>query len=362
MINLIEYGFSEFYRSRAEEFDPHLLPARVTEVHRDLYKVICEFGEVNAVLAGSFYNKIEQSADFPAVGDFVMIDCNSQGNSIIKAVLERKSKFSRADYSGHNADYAKTVLEQVVAANFDYVFILSSLNHDLNLNRLQRYLSAAWQSGGLPVIVLTKTDLCENYSEQLRAVQKSAAGVHVIALSAHTAQGLGELEDYIKPGKTAVFLGSSGVGKSSLVNALAGEKIMPVKEIREDDSRGRHTTTHRQLITLHSGAMIIDTPGMRELGMFGGGEGLSEAYQDIEELFLQCKFSNCAHDREPGCAVKKAIANGTIPLERWEAYLKLRKEAKFTEDKAAFFSSKRAWQKAIAEHTKNLQKIGGKYE
>lgn len=252
----------------------------------------------------------------------------------------------------------KTILEQVVAANFDYVFIMCSLNHDFNVSRIQRYLAAAWQSGGVPVIILTKTDLCKDYSEKLEQVQKVFAAVEIIPVSAKTGDGLKDLSVYLGKGKTLVFLGSSGVGKSSLVNALAGSEVMKVNEIREEDSKGRHTTTHRQLIKLSDGTLIIDTPGMRELSLWDAGEGLGELFSDVEDLFSECKFSNCRHETEPGCAVKLAIEAGTLSSEHWQDYRKLKGEAKFTEDKASSLKSKRVLQKSIAEHNRHFKKKG----
>lgn len=352
MINLTDFGYSKNYD---EHRNNSLIPARVIEIHRNIYKIICEYGEISASLKGSFFNEVTQSQDFPAVGDFVLIQYNS-GQPVIFEILPRKSKFSRPDYSGHAAGYVKTILEQVVAANFDYVFIMCSLNNDFNIGRIQRYLAAAWQSGGIPVIILTKSDLCENYSEQLKQVQKASTAVDIVIVSAKTGVGLEQLSPYLGKSKTIVFLGSSGVGKSSLVNALAKQDIMKVNEIREDDSKGRHTTTHRQLIKLPDGTLIIDTPGMRELSLWDANEGLGELFSDVEDLFVRCKFSNCRHETEPGCAVKSAIESGTLSYDRWQDYLKLKGEAKFTDDKANYLKSKRAWQKSISEHNRNKQK------
>jgi ribosome biogenesis GTPase len=355
MNTINEYGYTDFF-STQENTVAGLIPARVTEVHRQLYKIISAHGECNAKLKGSLYNTVEVSEDFPAVGDFVLIQYNEQGDSVIHKVLTRKSKFSRPNYLGHAAEYVKTIVEQVVAANFDYVFIMASLNFDFNINRIQRYLAVAWQSGATPVIVLTKADLVEDYSEQLIAVQNQAIGVDVVAVSAVTGFGIDKLLKYMQPSKTVVFLGSSGVGKSSLVNALAGEEVMLVNTIREDDSKGRHTTTHRQLIMLNSGVMIIDTPGMRELGVCAVDEGLGETFSDVEELFTKCKFSNCTHRSEPGCAVLEALQNGTLTQSRWDNYIKLKRESKFTEDKSAYLKDKKEFFKKINKTTRQNSK------
>jgi len=203
-------------------------------------------------------------------------------------------------------------------------------------------LTIAWQSGAIPAVILTKTDLVDDYSTQLRETEKIAKNAGVYAISAFTGQGLDELSDYLKPRKTLVFLGSSGVGKSSLVNALAGENLMAVKEIREDDSRGRHTTTHRELIMSPSGVMIIDTPGMRELGLWDVDEGLDEMFGDIERYFGKCRFSDCQHESEPNCAIKSAIENGELSPERWESYLSLKRDVSFSESKAEYLRQKNA--------------------
>jgi ribosome biogenesis GTPase len=357
MIDIKKYGYIE---ENTTELPEGCIPARVTEVHRELYKVVCAHGERNARIKGSLYNITESAVDFPAVGDFVLIRYNEIGDSQIIKLYPRKSKFSRPDYSGHNARFVKNILEQVVAANFDYVFILASLNYDFNVNRIMRYITVAWESGGIPVVVLTKADLLEDYTEQLAEVQAQAIGVEVIAISSKTGEGLDKLAPYMKAGKTIVFLGSSGVGKSSLVNALAGESIMNVNSIREDDSKGRHTTTHRQLILLNNGVMIIDTPGMRELGMWDVEEGLSEAYSDVEELILQCKFSDCTHNNEPGCAINAALANYSLETSRWQNYLQLKRETKFTEDKSAYLREKKEFGKMIGRAIRASKKAGGR--
>jgi len=247
--------------------------------------------------------------------------------------LSRHSKFSRGDFLGHKAGYVKTVLEQVIASNFDFVFILSSLNLDFNVNRILRYLIQARQSGGKPVVILTKADLTEDFSEQLAEVHKIAPDVPVHAVSSYTGFGLDAIDEYLLPRKTAVFLGMSGVGKSSLLNALMKQEVMAVKEIRGSDNRGRHTTTHRQLFMLSSGAMIIDTPGMRELGLFDADGGISASFKDVEELFTQCRFNDCRHETEPGCAVLAALANGSLSHEHWANYLTQMKENKFVNKK-----------------------------
>ena len=353
MVDIIDYGFNPAMMPE----DTSDVPARITAVHKERYELICKYGQTYGRLKASIYYG-EGYESFPTTGDFVLIKHNLSGDSQIIKTIERKSKFSRNDFSGHAVGYVKTVKEQVVAANFDYVFIMASLNYDFNLKRIERYLTLAWQSGGVPVVVLTKADLVEDCMEQVRCVERIAAGAGIYAVSAKTGYGIDRLSDYLKPRKTIVLLGSSGVGKSSLVNAFAGEEIMTVKEIREDDSRGRHTTTHRQLIMLLNGVMIIDTPGMRELGMWDVSTGLGEVFADVESYFGKCRFSDCKHKSEPGCAIKEAITNEEISNERWESYLQIRREAKFVDDKSGFLREKEKRNKDIAQFSRQKKKSG----
>ena len=275
-----------------------------------------------------------------------MVNYIENGDSQIISTLPRKTFFSRREPGPIPRD-------QAVAANFDYVFIMQSLNLDFNPKRLERYLTLAWQSGATPVILLTKADLVEDYWNYLTQVERVATGINIHAVSAHTGYGLNRLGAYLQPGQTVVFLGSSGVGKSSLVNALAGENIMAVNAIREDDSKGRHTTTHRQLIRLKSGVMIIDTPGMRELGMWEVSEGLSDAFADVEQFIGRCRFSDCKHEKEPGCAIKAAIEAEMLDIGRWESYQKLSEEAI---DKEELLRRKDEWSKGVAKFTRQRNK------
>lgn len=320
------------------------IPARVTAVHKERYEIVCRHGITHARLKSKEYYMDTQ--DFPTAGDFVMVNYIENGDSRITATLPRKTLFSRREPGPIPRD-------QAVAANFDYVFILQSLNQDFNPRRLERYLTLAWQSGATPVVLLTKADLVEDYWPYLTQADRICAGVNIHVVSAHTGYGLERLNAYLQPGKTVVFLGSSGVGKSSLVNALAGEDIMAVSAIREDDSKGRHTTSHRQLIRLKSGVMIIDTPGMRELGMWDASEGLQDAFADVESYLGKCRFSDCRHEREPGCAIRAAIAAGELDLSRWESYQKLKEEALGKEE---LHRRKQEWSKGVAKYTKQRKK------
>ena len=320
------------------------IPARVTAVHKERYEIACEHGITHARLKTKEYYVDE--GVFPTVGDFVMINYLSDGDSQIIATLPRRTFFSRREPGPIPRD-------QAVAANFDYVFVMQSLNMDFNPKRLERYLTLAWQSGAVPVVLLTKADLVEDYWDFITEVERVAAGVAIHVVSAQTGYGLERLNAYLQPGKTVVFLGSSGVGKSSLVNALAGEEIMAVSGIREDDSKGRHTTTHRQMIRLGSGVLVIDTPGMRELGMWDVSDGLGEAFQDVDAFLGKCRFSDCSHESEPGCAIKAAIDAGELAADRWESYQKLKEESVGKEE---MLRRKNEWHKGVAKFNKQRKK------
>lgn len=324
------------------------IPARITAVHRELFEFACSNGTGIARLKASAYHTGGQI--FPTTGDFVLLDWHADGESRIVQTLPRKSYFSRVDpsSSGH--------AEQIVAANFDYVFILQSLDCKINLHRLERYLTLAWQTGAVPAVLLTKADCVADYTQQQRLVEQLAIGVGVFAISAKNGSGLSHLSSYLQPGKTIVFLGSSGVGKSTLVNALAQKTVMATGAIRQKDGRGRHTTSHRQLVLLESGVLIIDTPGMREIGMWDVSEGLGKSFAHVEKYFGQCKFRDCRHQDEPDCAVKAAIQRGDLLLEHWESYLRLNAEAHFASDKAAYLRKKDQWGKDIAKKLRQRQK------
>lgn len=324
LIDMIQYGLNMDIRDEGIN-----IPARVLATHRNSYNLICKYGEVRAKLKASIYHRETYVESFPTTGDFVMIQYNDCGDSLITETLPRTSYFSRQDPDPNKG-------EQMVATNFDYVFIVSSLNRDFNVSRIERYITLAWQSGAIPVIVLTKVDLVEDYSKELKTLSEIAFGVDIIPISSYTGKGIEEVRELMQPGKTVVLLGSSGVGKSTLVNAVAGEEVMKTSEVRESDSRGRHTTTHRQLVMLPSGAMVIDTPGMRELAMWDVEEGLVEAYEDIETLKLECKFSNCGHNSEPGCAIKAAIQDGRLSEKRWRNYNMMLRESRYSQDKKKY--------------------------
>lgn len=320
-MTLAELGWTS---DRNEEFKPFAgrgwTPGRIACEHTHLYTVYGETNEWTARVSGKYRYETGPKGDFPAVGDWVALEARpEEGAATIHALLTRRSSFSRKVAGG-------TVKEQVVAANVDTTFLVSGLDGDFNLRRIERYLTLAWESGTAPVIVLNKADLCEDLNVRLAETEAIAFGVPVYAVSATEDLGMATIRAHISAGKTAVFIGSSGVGKSTLINCLLGAPRQAVADVRADDSRGRHTTTYRELILLPGGGVMIDTPGMRELQLWGDETGLKHAFEDIETLAAHCRFRDCIHEGEPGCAVQAALESGDLAPDRFQGYLKQRKE------------------------------------
>ena len=346
-MNIKDYGFKKVLYPNIDENKV----SRIIATHKDRFEIVYNKGKGYAqIKRGSFYDNPDSI--YPTTGDFVLIEWNESGDSMIYETLKRQSSFSRTASSSDKKKELHTQHEQLVASNFDYVFIMQSLNNNFNINRIERYLSLAWQSGGVPVIILTKSDLIDNVQDYIDEVESIAIGVDIHAVSCITKEGLDIINKYFSKGKTIVFLGSSGVGKSTLVNTLYGEEVMKTSEIREEDSRGRHTTTSRNLIMLPNGAMIIDTPGMRELGMWNATEGINKTFEDIEELTKMCRFSDCTHTNEPGCKILEAISNGELSEDRFLQYLKLLKESKYNTDADQYLRDKKEKFKQIAKMNK----------
>ena len=315
---MVMIQFPEKFVIQAKSSDKIL--ARIITQHGELYRLISEKGEAVAQVSGRLAYDAASVTDFPVVGDYVLADYMDEENAVIASILPRDALFVRRAAGTKGA-------EQAVAANIDYVFICMSLNKDFNLRRAERYLTIAWDSGAMPVMVLTKADLCTDIEAKRIELESSAPGVDIIVTSSEALTGIEALEKYLVEGKTVAFLGSSGVGKSTLINRLIGEAVIKTAEIRDDDDKGRHTTTIRQLIYLKNGGAVIDTPGMREIGVESGDTG--QAFSEIEALAEQCRFSDCQHNTEPGCAVKAAVESGEISEERLESYKKLKLEMSY---------------------------------
>ncbi len=324
------------------------VPGRVTSVLSQYYRVETDNDSLLALVSGPMRTKTSVSAELPSVGDWVAIEPRpTEGDPLIHSVMKRTSSFSRK-VSGKVTD------EQVLASNIDTLFIVTGLDRDFNLRRIERYLALAWESGADPVVVLSKADLHTDAAGASKEVQSVAPGAAVLVVSALEGTGLETLEQYLAPGKTIAIIGSSGAGKSTLINKIIGEEVQQTGEVREKDGRGRHVTTRRELIQIPSGALVIDTPGMRELQVWSDGEGLRMAFEDIEGFAAGCRFSDCTHTNEPACAVKGAIESGELDEHRFANYLKLRDEierhkgrkdesARRAREKSKYGNMKKAW-------------------
>ncbi len=354
MQDLFALGWGVFFQKQLEELDePGLTPGRVTIQHRDLLRVLTEEGEVVAAPRGRLRHE-NDATQIAAVGDWVALGPDRQ---VVHHVFRRRSAFVRQ--AAQDA-----IKEQVIAANIDTAFVVTSCNSDFNPRRIERYVTAVWDSGARPVVVLNKADLCEIEGEQaldvyVETLGEVTPGVDVLAVSAERKLGLEQLAPYLATGKTVVLVGSSGVGKSTLVNALTGGETLATAEVRSGDDKGRHTTTHRELIVLPEGGMLIDTPGMREFRLRANASALGESFSDIESLAEQCRFNDCQHESEPGCAVVEEVSP-----ERLASYRKLEREVAYENqrrDASARREREQRWRKVTIAYRQRA-KLGGKLE
>ena len=357
MYSLEDIGWNAHFQQQLEQLNtPGTVPARVAEELRGAYRLHTAFGLVPAVVPGRMLHRAAAREDLPAVGDWVLAGpLPGEERMLVLDLLDRRSKLSRQQAG-------EKLGEQILAANVDTVFLVASLNKELNLRRIERFLTAVWESGARPVIALNKADLSEDGGALRSDVESVAPGVAVFVTSAVTGDGVTELAAQLAPGATAVFIGSSGVGKSSLINRITGEDSQVVSDVRDGDDRGRHTTTTRQMLILPGRGIIIDTPGLRELQLWDSGEnGSSQVFAEIEELAAACAFSDCRHESEPGCAVRAALEEERLNEDRFSSYRKLEREQMYIarkHDKSLQIEETRRWKQIHKESRRRMKARG----
>jgi ribosome biogenesis GTPase len=350
-MSLKALGWKDFFQHQIQEQELDYIPARVYRQDVNRYHLLSAEGELTGTLLGRLHSSATSKAELPTVGDWVLTspaDQNDPTSVVIERNLDRFSKFSRKE-AGEKFN------EQVVAANIDTVFIVSGLDDNFNVNRIERYLLLAWSSGASPVVVLNKADLCADIEGKIEKLQSVAVGVPTIPVSAHSGQGIDLLRPYVNPGHTVALLGSSGVGKSTIINALLGYERFETGEVRDSDSKGRHTTTFREMCTMQSGGLVIDTPGMREIQIWADEASLAQSFSDVDDYAVKCRFNDCEHNSEPGCAVQEAISKGHLDESRLTSFRKFGRELTHLIEKqdASARAGKKKERKKFAKLIKN---------
>ncbi len=357
MTSLNQLGWNVYFDQHFKPFQAQgFAVGRVAIENRDNYLVLTDSQEYFAEVTGKLLFNASSSSDLPKVGDWVVVSLfESENKAIIHDVLPRLTKFSRK-IAGPKTE------EQILATNIDYIFVVQSCDDDFSLRRLERQQVMVYEGGAQPIIVLNKIDLCDNYEEYVSRIEKIIHNVEIVAVSAKTELGMDQLKSCLEAGRTFAFIGSSGVGKTSLINKMIGNEIFKTNEVRDKDSKGRHTTTRRELIRIPGGGLLIDTPGLREFQLWEANEGLDEVYSEIAELSEGCRFSDCTHTQEIGCAVIEAVESGVLSKDRYESYLKLSKELAYLKNKQEQknrYNSKSRF-KSISRAIKNFKKIDPK--
>lgn len=352
-MNLEKWGLTSYFKEKTKYLvEQGFYIGRIVKESRHLYEIETEKGRFSGKVSGHFVYTAANRVDYPTIGDWVAIKID-QDTAVIEKLIERKSAFSRKR-AGNETE------EQVIAANIDYIFLVFALEGGRNYSEgaVERFLTRAWDSGATPIIILNKSDLCENTTEFIYKTELIAAGAPIHLTSAIDGNGIQDLKQYLKPGKTIGFTGFSGVGKSALINVLCGVNLMRTGTIREDDKKGKHTTTHKELVLLNNGAILIDSPGLKELQLWGDESSLDSTFQDISDLAKLCKFTNCSHNGEPGCIIQESLDNGDLDRSRYNRYLEMKKELHFLERKTSIkvrLEEKKKW-KEISKLARTFKK------